>query len=187
MRTHNLLLSTLLVCTCHAAASAQSLADVAAAEAARRRAMTLPSKVYTNDSLSAESRQGSAPATLPPVALAPSTPASSSTLPDQAKKEEIKQDETKTEKYWKDRMTAVQQGLARNKVLTDAMQSRINTLRADALNIDEPGQRAIVQANLNTAVGEMERLKQEHEKYNKDLTGIQDEARRANVSPGWLR
>lgn len=185
MRTYNLLLSTLLICTCHAAASAQSLAEVAAAEAARRQGMTLPSKVYTNDSLSAEKQQGKVAATLPPVAPATSTPGG--TLPDQIKKDEPKQDETKTEKYWKDRITAAQQGLARNKVLTEAMQSRINTLRADALNIDEPGQRAIVQANLNTAVSEMERLKQEHEKYNKDLTGIQDEARRANVSPGWLR
>ena len=81
----------------------------------------------------------------------------------------------------------MQQGLARTNVLTEAMQSRINALRADALNIDEPGRRGIVQANLDAATGEMERLKQEFEKHNKELTGIQEEARRANVPPGWLR
>jgi hypothetical protein len=191
MRTQNLLLSALLVCTCHTAVSGQSLADVAAAEAARRKSVTRPSKLYTNDSLSGDAQQGAASAAMP-ATTAPSSAAASTSKPDPAKPdpgktEPGKTDETKTQAYWKSRMAAAQSSAARNQVLTDAMQSRINSLRADALNTDEPGQRAIVQANLDTAMGEMERLKQEAEKHNKDLAAIQDEARRANVSPGWLR
>jgi hypothetical protein len=36
-------------------------------------------------------------------------------------------------------------------------------------------------------MGELERLKQETDKQNKDLVAIQEEARRANIPPGWLR
>jgi hypothetical protein len=198
MRIQNLVSSIILVCIGHAAASGQSLADVAAAEAARRRAVTLPSKLYTNDSLSAESREGAAAATVPanpaPSSAAAGKPDAAAKTPppdaskaDPGKPDPAKKDETKTEQYWKSRMAAAQSSAARNKVLTDAMQSRINSLRADALNTHEPGQRAVVQANLDTAMGEMERLKQESEKHNKDLAAIQEEARRANVSPGWLR
>ena len=96
-------------------------------------------------------------------------------------------DEKKTEAYWRSRSTAVQQSLARTKVLLEAMQSRINALNAEALAADDPGRQAALHADLTTATGEMARLKQESEKLNKDFAAIQDEARRANVPPGWLR
>lgn len=176
MRTHYLLLSMIVVFTCEAPAFGQSLADVATAETARRKSVTASSRVYTNDSLA----PGAQPAEPPvPPAVTPK--------PDVQAKPAKPDEEAKTEKYWRGRITSVQQGLARNKVLMEAMQSRINSLNAEALNIDDPGQRAIAQTNLNKAVGEMQRLTQESEKYNKDLTAIQDEARRANVPPGWLR
>ena len=67
------------------------------------------------------------------------------------------------------------------------MQSRINALNAQALSADDPGRQATLQADLTTAASEMARLKQESEKQNKDLVAIQEEARKANIPPGWLR
>jgi hypothetical protein len=84
-------------------------------------------------------------------------------------------------------VTALQQSLARNKILMQAMQSRINALNAEALAADDPGRHAAAQANLTTAVNELERLKQESDKQDKDLLALQEEARRANIPPGWLR
>ncbi len=155
---------------------AQSLAGVAAAETARRKAQTRPAKVYTNDDLSG-TLQGSGTSSAP--APASPTPAAA------AKTDAV--DEKKTEAYWKGRVTALQQSLVRIKVLIEAMQSRINALNAQALSADDPGRQATLQADLTTAASEMARLKQESEKQNKDLIAIQEEARKANIPPGWLR
>ena len=163
---------------------AQSLADVATAEAARRKAQTAPAKVYTNEDLSG-TMQGAATLSAPAPDVAAAGTASPASAADAAKTEPA--DEKKTEAYWRSRSTAVQQSLARTKVLLEAMQSRINALNAEALAADDPGRQAALHADLTTATGEMARLKQESEKLNKDFAAIQDEARRANVPPGWLR
>ena len=160
---------------------AQSLADVAAAEAARRKMQTAPAKVYTNDNLSGTMQEAaslSAPAPAP--ALATPQPSTGTVKPEAV-------DEKKTEAYWKGRSTTIQQSLARTKVLIEAMQSRINALNAEALSADDPARQAALQTDLTTAVSEMARLKQESEKLNKDLAAMHDEARRANIPPGWLR
>ncbi len=176
--------------------AAQSLADVAAAEASRRKAQTVKGKVYTNENLSgtmieaatlsapAPQAPASAPGARPTPAATPA-PAAASSPAAPAKAEAV--DEKKTEAYWKGRVAGLQQSLARSKVLIEAMQSRINALNAEALGADDPGRYATLQASLTTAVSEMGRLKEEAEKQNKDLAAVQEEARRANIPPGWLR
>jgi hypothetical protein len=180
---NQLLLSTiaaaLLVST---TARAQSLADVAAAEAKRRKAQTRPTKVYTNDNLTGTPDAASvAPGFSGADEKTPVAPGLSRA------DEKTPADEKKTESYWKNRASTIQQSLARHKVLMEAMQSRINALNAEALGADDPGRHATLQTNLTTAVGEMERLKQETEKLNQDWATTQEEARRANIPPGWLR
>ena len=190
MRKQILLISTILALTSHEMGWAQSLADVAAAEAARRQAQTTPAKVYTNDDLGSQQGGSPAPAAAASVARAPEgsgKPAASISKPGTTANPGEAVDETKTEKYWRGRITPIQQSLARNKVLLEAMQSRINALNAQALSTDSPGQRAALQADLTTAVGEKGRLEQESQKQNKELIAIQEEARRANIPPGWLR
>jgi len=182
------LLATTLLMAQVPSLRAQSLADVAAAEARRRQAQTRPAKVYTNEHL-AGTLQGAATSSAPAPATGSKSPTTagpaSATKTDATKSETA--DEKKTEAYWRGRVTALQQGLARNKVLMEAMQSRINALNAEGLSADDPGRQAAIQASLTTAVGEMARLQQESEKQNKELVAIQDEARRANIPPGWLR
>ena len=167
---------------------AQSLADVAKAEAARRKRQTAPTKTYTNETMGAP--QGTDVSTAPSPAVsdnATAKPAAAGTATPDAKPKGDAADEKNTEAYWKSRVTTLQQGLARNKVLTEAMQSRINALNAEALAADDPGRHATLQANLAAAVSELQRLKQDAEKQNKDLVALQEEARRANIPPGWLR
>jgi hypothetical protein len=169
------------------------LADVAAAEARRRKAQTRPTKVYTNDNLTGtvEEPAGSTAAagSVQPQTAAgtPNSPAANGakSAAEPAKPEAV--DEKKTEAYWKNRASTIQQSLARHKVLMEAMQSRINALNAEALGADDPGRHSTLQTNLTTATGELDRLKQETEKLNKDWAATQEEARRANVPPGWLR
>ncbi|RPI53556.1 MAG: hypothetical protein EHM55_13430 [Acidobacteria bacterium] len=192
MRIHHLLLFLALTSMLPSAVplAAQSLADVAAAEATRRKAQKGPSKVYTNDDLSGTmpgSDASSAPGASSPAPNAGAArQAEPATAPASAARADAV-DEKKTEAYWRARVTAIQQSLGRTKVLIEAMQSRINALNAEALSADDPGKQAALQADLTTAVSEMARLKQESETQNKDLATVQEEARRANIPPGWLR
>ena len=163
--------------------SAQSLADVARAEEARRKTVRTAAKVYTNEDL------GRTPATSP----APSQPAAAGNSPAKpgdpaAKPEEQKPvDPTKTERYWKDRAAAIQQALSRNRLLLDALQSQVNGLNAEFVNTDDPGQRDLLQARLQRATGELQRVQQDIEKQTKAAADLQEEARRSGVPAGWIR
>jgi RNA polymerase-binding transcription factor DksA len=84
-------------------------------------------------------------------------------------------------------MAVARETLAHDKVLLDALQSRVNALSTDFANTSDPAQRAVVETNRKTALNEIERLTQDVEKQNKAILDIQEEARKANVPPGWLR
>jgi hypothetical protein len=171
-----------------AAAGAQSLADVARAEEARRKNLKAPAKVYTNEDLKAGS-SGGAPAPEPPAAAAaqpgttkPADPTAKPAPPAPAAGGPVKD-----EKYWRDRIASVQQGMTRNKVLLDALQSRVNALNTDFANTDDPAKRAIVEDNRKIALAETERVRADIDKQSKEIFSIQEEARKTNVPPGWLR
>jgi hypothetical protein len=108
--------------------------------------------------------------------------------PDGAKPEDAKAvDPVKTEKFWKDRATVIRESLARNKLVLDALQSQVNALNAEYLNTDDPGQGEIMQARIQRATGELQRVQQDIEKQTKAAADLQEEARKAGVPPGWLR
>jgi len=187
-----------MLLACAAVSGAQGLADVARAEEARRKSVKAPSKTYTNDDLKGDNNGATVasptpasatpatgtPAATPAQAAKPATPAAKpEAAKDPAKEEEPKKDE----KYWRDRITAAQQAMARNKVLVDALQSRVNALNTDFVNTDDPAQRAVVEQNRKTALAEMDRVKKDIDTRSKEITAIQEEARKANVPAGWLR
>jgi hypothetical protein len=173
--------------------SAQSLADVATAEAARRKTVKSAGKVYTNEDL------GSTPATSPAPDSAPagaSASAQSATADKTAgkpanaaaKPEEKKPvDPTKTEKYWKDRASTIQQSLSRNKLLLEALQTQVNGMNAEFMNTDDPGQRDLLQARLQRSTGELQRVQQDIDKQTKAAADLQEEARKSGVPAGWVR
>jgi hypothetical protein len=184
---HRLFAGLVALMTCSVVLAGQGLADVAKAEEARRKTVKTKAKVYTNDDLKTGDATSEPAPTQAPAAPAPAAaakPADATAKPDAAAKED---DPKKTEKYWRDRIKAAEQGVARGKVLLDALQSRVNALTTDFTNTDDPAQRAVVAQNRQTALGEMERVKADIEKQTKEIANIQEEARKANVPPGWLR
>lgn len=183
------------------AASAQSLGDLAKQEEARRQAITTPSKVYTNETIRAEARRpapapapgtpGAAPGpaappstsgTPPPGAPGAQTPAgqtpAQATPPSDPKQEEAN---------WRKRVQTERDNRDRAQTFADALQSRINALSNDFAARDDPAQRAQVSSDRQKALAELDRVKQEIEQHTKAIAGIQEEARKAGIPPGWVR
>ena len=189
------------------ASSAQSLADVARKEEARRKAQPPATKVYTNKDLG-----DAPPATAPPAptsSSAGSTPSSSaetatkddkSAKGDAAKgdaakgeapkgeapKGEAKGDASK-QAYWADRMKTARETLDHDSTFVDALQSRVNALTTDFVNRDDPAQRATIEADRQKAMSELARMKQKVVEDRKAISDIEEDARRAGVPAGWVR
>jgi hypothetical protein len=160
----------------------QTLGDLAKQEAERRKTVKSSGKVYTNDTVRPDPTSA-APAsgdTAPAAAPAPSSNQPQPAAP-------AKPDETKTEPYWKKRITAARDSLSRAQTFAEALQSRINVLSADFVARDDPAQRNVIGADRQKATDELARVKGEIVQYQKAITDIQDEARRANVPAGWVR
>lgn len=181
-----------------AAAEAQSLAELARQEAARRKAIKTPAKVYTNEDV----RGGNVPS--PPAAVSPS----GSPVPGAAQTDDTKPAGTpaaatadaaadaaddgdkaaeRGEAYWRKRLQSERDALARAELFAEALQSRINALSTDFVNRDDPAQRAVIATDRQRALAELDRVKQEIEQLTKAIAATHDEARRAGVPPGWLR
>jgi len=173
---------------------AQSLADVAREEAARRKTIKNPSKVYTNKDL-------------PPV-RSPSAPRSAPAAPDAAKSSagappagdqehadaapasvhrEPEKGKARDRAYWSGRLKELQLQLDRGRTLVDALQSRINALTADFSARDDPIQRSRIALDRQKALDELDRTRRSVVADQNALADFQEEERRASVPPGWLR
>jgi hypothetical protein len=178
---------TLLVASSGAALAQQpsstaSLADVARAEEARRKTAKKSTKMLTNASLTAVDESA---AVTPATPAAPAgTPAGSA--PDDEPGEPAQAGEKKDQAYWSKRISQARAELARGQMFADSMQTRLNVLAADIVNLDYPA-RGVAEQQRNKLLAELERTKKEIEQKTKEITAIEDEARRANVPPGWLR
>jgi hypothetical protein len=168
---------------------AQNLADVARAEEARRKGVTGQVKVYTNETLRGADG-GEAPSAPAPQAPA-TTPAPSDAAkpesPPASKPAARPPDPPKDEKFWRDRLVAARDALSRSQTFADALQSQINALYTEFVNMSDPAQRAVIEQKRLAAIAEQDRVKADIAKQTKALADIEDEARRANVPAGWLR
>jgi hypothetical protein len=160
-------------------ARAQSLADVARAEEARRKAVKQPAKVYTNEDLK--------PSNEPPRPATSTSSAGTAATVETPPAAPAAEDPKKTEKYWHERITLARTTLDHDKVLVDAVQSRINALTTDFVNTADPAQRAVIQTNKDTALAELDRLNKDIQAQTKAVSDIQEEARKASIPAGWLR
>ena len=165
--------------------SAQSLGDVARKEAARRQEVKAPVKVFTNDNLK---RVPPAPAPAAPgePGAQPATPAAVAPAEAAPEKPEAP-DPTKDPEYWRKRMADALQARDRNAFLLEAVQSRINALTTDFYARDDPYQRALIGVERQKTLEEFERMKKDQAELEKRIADIEEEARRANIPPGWLR
>jgi hypothetical protein len=179
-------------------AAGQSLGDVARREAERRKGVTGPVKVYTNDNVRpASSPPESVPAALPspaPGAVSGAAPGES-TRPagapaaagqtDQAAP--AAKDPREDPEYWRKRLADLRSQRDQNTFLMVAVQSRINALWTDFTARDDPAQRTVIASDRQRALAELERMQKAQDEIDKQIVDLQEEARRAKIPPGWMR
>jgi len=168
--------------------STKPLAEVAKTEEARRQSVRKPAKVYTNGDLRPDISRGVSPppsatpstdaaGNATPANTTPGTPSGTTTPPAAAK----------DQAFWAGRMKDARSALGRLQIFADSLQSRINALRTDFVNRDDPAQKAKIEQDLNASLAELERVTKDIAVQNKAIKDLEDEARRAGVPPGWLR
>ena len=167
-----------------ATASAQSLADTARQEEARRKGVAGAGKVYTNEALKPEPPPS--PGSIPPATPAPATPPAAAGA-DKPADPAAPGATPKTEAEWKKRIADERDALSRAQTFAEALQSRINVLSADFVNVDDPAKRDVVAADRQRALSELDKVKVEIQAHQKKITDIQTEARKAGVPAGWVR
>jgi hypothetical protein len=174
-----------------AAASGQTLGEVAKKESERRKAQPQGGKVYTNKDLPASAQK---PATPNPSTEAPAqTPTDPVAAATEQKAEDAKtaadtpQGDQKDQSYWKGRMAAAREELRRSEMFAEALQTRVNALNKDFNSRDNPAQRSAIGTDRTEALNELTRVKQDVERGKKQITDIEEEARKAGVPPGWVR
>jgi hypothetical protein len=160
-----------------AASSAQSLADVARKEEARRQKIAKPSKVYTDEDV-----QKYAPVTAGAQAAATTVTAldaNGKPVGQQAAAEGLPSDEA----GWRARLQNARDGLDRDKLLLSALeqQGRSAARRSGAAEGDQPADDGSARS------AEIKRLKAEMDAYRATLANAEEEARKAGVPPGWVR
>jgi hypothetical protein len=167
-----------------AAAQNPPLADVARKEQERRKALhaqqqqtTGEVKVLTNKDLP---QVNPAPASAGGVDAQKGEPAAQP-------KEQAPESPVRNEAWWRARITEVRDQLARDQVLLDALQARVNGLTSDFVGRDDPYQRARIGEDRQKAIVEMDRVRTDVADFTKKIDDIEEEARKAGVPPGWLR
>jgi hypothetical protein len=163
----------------------QSLGAVAKDAEAKRKVTKSSGKVYTNDQLKSDPKDiptsTSTPASAGPTAAPPSQ--SGVNADDKAKQDEPKKDEA----YWRDRIKAERDALARAETFAGALQSQINGLYGEFTACQAPPQCNEISAKRQKSIGELDRVKKEIADHMKGIADIQEEARRAGVPAGWVR
>jgi len=170
---------------------AQSLGELAKKEQERRKATPPAPKVYTNEDLKKITVPGgtATPDQSAKPADAKDAPAKTddAAKDDKAKDNKPPADAPKGETEWRARMTAAREDLRRSEMFRDALQSRINGLTADFSARDDPYQRAQIADDRQKALAELAQVNKDIDTAKKAITDIEEEARRANVPPGWIR
>jgi hypothetical protein len=155
-----------------------SLAELAQKEQERRKTLKgTVGKVYSDKDLPK--------AATPPIAS--TVPATPTVVQAENKPAESKANDQKDETWWRNRMLQAREAQRRAESFAAALQSQINGLTTDVVNRDDPYQRAKLSDDRLKALSELQRVTGEIEQVKKDIADIEEEARRANVPPGWLR
>lgn len=175
-------------------ARAQSLAEVARDEAARRKAVATPGKVYTNNDLKPDLTRPAPPPATPESA--PSGGRGAAAVPEAGAAGGATQGgaqgtaqggEVRDQAYWSSRMADARATLDRSQAFAQALQNRIDMLWTDFVNRGDPVQQRAIEQERNKALAELEALKKEIAANQKAVADIEDEARRTGVPAGWLR
>ncbi len=163
--------------------SAQSLAEIAAKEAARRAAIKEPARVITEKDLPADKSAASKPA--PVEADGARHPATSAQTSAQTSTTTQTDDNGHDERWWSARARPLVAKL-------DAATRKLEIARARAAAISAETKRSGAPArtltrSLQSAAAEVDRRKAEVVNARRALEDLEEEARKAGALPGWLR
>ena len=169
--------------------TAQPLAEVARREKLRREALAAKAtaenvspKVYTNADLRGGGRLTTSDVETPaPAADAAGTDATPTT------ESATETAGAATEDQWRNRIEAVRQARERAQLMAEALQNRVDGLGVDFTSRDDPAQRTVIEDNRQAALEELDNTIAQVEDLTQQIADIQEEARQANVPPGWLR
>lgn len=92
-----------------------------------------------------------------------------------------------TEAQWRERITSARAALARDEVLVDALQGRVNGLISDSINRDDPAQRAEIMRQRDRTQAELDRLRTQVDADKETIAAIEEDARKKGIPPGWIR
>lgn len=159
------------------------LADVAQREVLRRNATQKSQASLTNLGMPLEAVPPSA-VSMPPTETAPPV-ADPAARPAEAAA--AKPDPPRDEKWWRSKMADLRGIVDRDQSAADALQSRINKLQADAVNIDDPIKQTKARMDLVKSLDELEKARKQVDADRRAIVDLQDEARRLNIPAGWLR
>lgn len=165
-----------------------TLGEASIREAVRRQRMAPSAVTLTNESL------GPMP---PPAATIPRPDApvvSDAPVVDPAATTDAKADakndakpEVKDEAWWRARITAARETLSRDRLMLDALQSRVSALANDIAGRDDPAQREQLIAARQQALDELERVRKQIHAGLLAISAIEEDARKAAVPAGWIR
>jgi hypothetical protein len=168
------------------ALSAQSLGSVAKEAEAKRKATKSSGKVYTNEHLKSDPRDASTPAPAPSTAAA-APPSQTEVNADEKAKQDEAGEQVMDEAYWRARIKAEREALARVETFAAALQSQINGLYGEFTACQAPPQCNEISAKRQKSIAELDRVKKEVAQHTKGIVDIQEEARKAGVPAGWVR
>jgi hypothetical protein len=162
------------------------LADIAARETLRRQATPQSTANLTNLNMPPEPVPNSAvsmPPPEPPPATDPATASAAAAGVAAAKPAGAPKDEV----WWRNKIGDLRTNVDRGQIAVEALQSRINALQTDAVNLDDPIRQARARNDLAKALEELDRTNKKLDEDRKAIAALQDEARRSNVPAGWIR
>jgi hypothetical protein len=165
--------------------SQPSLAELAREEAARRKTVKDTKKVITAKDLP-ESARRPATAALQADGSGATVAASGDHNAGVAGVDAAAAPDDHGEAVWRKRMAQARDNVSRDQVLLDALQMRVNGLLMD-YDRHDPFERANIGEVRKKALDELERVKANLELSKKQITNIEEEARKAGVPPGWVR
>ena len=160
------------------------LAEVAEREALRRQATPKSLATLTNLGMPAEAVPGSA--VTMPERVAPPAAESAAAKPAAAAAEKPA-DPPRDENWWRTKMGDARTAVERGLMAVAALQSRINALKTDVVNIDDPILQARARNDLGRALDELDRVNKQVDTDRKAVAALQDDARRLNIPAGWIR
>jgi len=91
------------------------------------------------------------------------------------------------EAWWRTKVTELRTAVDKGRSALDTLQTRVNSLKADSVNVDDPVKQARARQELGRTLDEFDRVTRQLDADRKAIADLQEEARRSNIPPGWIR